>query len=140
MEANMKRVIVLSLVGLALGAGTAWAADAAKPSSCAFVRTIDSWKPIDDENAYIYTSPKRKFKVKFFAPCRELKWAIFARLETRPSSAVCLSVGDTLVFGRGTLFPSKRFEFEERCTITAIEPVPLDEAKDEKPATPPPAQ
>lgn len=138
----IKRAVVFSLVGLALGAGAAWAADEAKPSSCAFVRSIDYWKPIDEENAYIYTSPKRKFKVKFFAPCRELKWAIFARLDTRPSSAVCLSVGDTLVFGRGTLFPTHRFEFEERCTITAIEAVPLDEKEPlpDKPASAPPAQ
>ncbi len=142
----IKRAIVLSLAGLALGAGATWSADdtkapaEAKPSSCAFVRSIDYWKPIDDEHAYIYTSPKRKFKVTFFAPCRELKWAIFARLDTRPSAGVCLSVGDTLVFGRGTLFPSKRFEFEERCTITAIEAVPVDEkeAMPEKPSSPPP--
>lgn len=136
----MKRLVVFLAAGLALGVGAASAADDAKPSSCAFVRTIDSWKPIDDENAYIYVSPRRKFKVKFFAPCRELKWAIFARLETRPSAGTCLSVGDTLVFGRGTLFPSKRFEFEERCTITAIEAVPTDdkEALPETPSAPPP--
>lgn len=136
----MKRVVVLSLVGLALGAGAAWAADEAKPSSCAFVRSIDYWKPIDDEHAYIYTSPKRKFKVTFFAPCRELKWAIFARLDTRPSSGICLSEGDTLVFARGGLLPSKRWEFEERCTITAIEAMPIDEseATPGKPAEPPP--
>jgi len=140
METPMKKIFVLSLVGLAFGTDVASAADEAKPNSCAFVRSIDSWKPIDDENAYIYTSPRRKFKVKFFAPCRELKWAIFARLETRPSSAVCLSVGDTLVFGRGSLMPSRRWEFEERCTITAIEAVPTDEKEPlpEKPAASPP--
>ena len=94
-----------------------------------------SWKPIDDTHAYIYTSPKRKFKVTFFSRCSELKWAIFARIETRPSSMTCLSVGDTLVFGRGSLFPSRRFEFEERCTITEIEGVPVDE-KEAMPAKP----
>ena len=130
----MKRVLTVSAVALALG-GVAWAEDT-KPSSCAFVRSIDSWKEIDETHAYIYTSPRRKFKVTFFAPCRELKWAIFARLETRPSSAVCLSAGDTLVFGRGGVLPSRRWEFEERCTITAIEAQPADEPKSEKPPTP----
>lgn len=132
----MMRAVVVSLIGFALANGAAWAGDEpAKPSSCAFVRSIDYWKPIDDTHAYIYTSPKRKFKVTFFAPCRELKWAIFARLETRPSSSTCLSVGDTLIFGRGSLFPSRRFEFEERCTITAIEAIPIGE-KEEMPAKP----
>lgn len=124
----MMRALVVSLVGLGLGCGAAWAADApAKPLSCAFVRSIDYWKPIDDTHAYIYTSPKRKFLVTFFAPCRDLKWAIFARIETRPSSSTCLSVGDTLVFGRGGALPSRRWEFEERCLISAIEPASLPE-------------
>ena len=139
----MKHAFVLSLAGVALSASVAPAADEpAKPSSCAFVRSIDYWKPIDAESAYIYTSPRRKFKVSFVGPCRELKWAIFARLETRPSSAVCLSVGDTLVFGRGSLFPRNRWEFEERCTIASIEAVPRGESETPppKPAEQPPAQ
>jgi hypothetical protein len=133
----MMRTIVLSSAALMLSAGAVLAADeASKPSSCAFVRSIDKWEAIDDTHAYIYTSPRRKFKVTFFAPCRELKWAIFARIDTRPSSAMCLSVGDTLVFGRGGLMPSNRWEHEERCTITAIEAAPRD---DEKPAEAPPS-
>ena len=125
----------------AAGASAAVAADEpAKPSSCAMIRSIDYWKPIDDTHAIIYTSPRRKYKVTFFAPCRELKWAIFARLDTRPSSGLCLSAGDTLIFGRGSLFPSHRFEFEERCTITAVEPLPFEdkEAMPPKPAEAPP--
>jgi hypothetical protein len=128
----MKRAIVLSLLALALSASSVPAADESKPSSCAFVRSIDRWEPIDDTHAFIYTSPRRKFKLTFFAPCRELKWALAARLDRRPSSSTCLSVGDTLVFGRGSLFPDGRWANEERCTITAIEPIPLD---GEKPAT-----
>lgn len=132
----MMRAIVLSGAALMLSAGVVLAAgEASKPSSCAFVRSIDRWERIDDTHAYIYTSPKRKFKVTFFAPCRELKWAIFARIDTRPSSSTCLSVGDTLVFGRGGLVPSNRWEHEERCTITAIEAVP----RGEKPAEAPPS-
>ena len=134
----MTRALLVLLAGLAIAGGSAIAAEEpAKPSSCAFVRSIDSWKPIDDTHAILYTSPRRKFKVTFFAPCRELKWAIFARIETRPSAGTCLSVGDTLVFGRGGLLPSRRWEFEERCTISAIEAMPLE---DEKPKTDAPPQ
>ena len=131
----MKRAISISLVIVALVVAlpaqtTFAAADQAKPSSCAFVRSINNWKPIDDQTAIIETSPRRKFKVTFATPCRELKWAHFARLDPRPSSAVCLSAGDVLVFGRGALFPSGRAEFEERCMIRTIEPLPLDAPKD----------
>jgi hypothetical protein len=131
----MMRAVVLSSLALALNVSAVAAADDAKPSSCAFVRSIDGWKPIDETHAYIYTSPRRKFLVTFFAPCRELKWALFARIETRPSAGTCLSVGDTLVFGRGGVLASRRWEFEERCVISAIEAVPIDE-KEPTPAVP----
>ena len=128
-----RAILILGLASAAAAFAAAAAEEAKKPSSCAFVRSIDSWTRIDDTHAIIHTSPKRKFKVTFFAPCRELKWAIFARIETRPSAGTCLSVGDTLVFGRGGLLPSRRWEFEERCTISAIEAMPLEA---EKPASP----
>lgn len=132
----LMRVFGLALLAGAVGAGGVLAGDEpAKPSSCAMVRSIDYWKPIDDTHAILYTSPRRKYKVTFFAPCRELKWAIFARLETRPSSGLCLSAGDTLIFGRGAPFASQRFEFEERCTITAVEALPFDD-KEPMPAKP----
>jgi len=140
----VRQTIAVCLTAVVLGAGPGLSADApAQPSSCAFVRSIDYWKPIDKENAYIYTSPRRKFKVKFFAPCQELNWAVFARLDTRPGGHVCLSPGDALIFGRGTIVPRdrslgrERFGIEERCVITAIEPVPFDE-NEQKPADAPP--
>jgi hypothetical protein len=134
----LTRAFVSLALAAALVAGGAQAAEEkAKPSSCAFVRSIDRWEPIDETHALIYTSPRRKFKVTFFAPCRELKWAIFARLDTRPSSSTCLSVGDTLVFGRGSLLPTSRWEFEERCTITEIEAIPLDGDKPKAEGTTP---
>lgn len=125
------RSFVALCAAVASGTGAALAAEEpATPSSCAFVRSIDKWEAIDAQSAYIYTSPKRKFKVTFIGPCRELKWAIFARIDTRPSSATCLSVGDTLVFGRGALVPDGRWQNEERCTIKTIEAVPREgEAK-----------
>lgn len=118
--ASMTCVVVLS------SSATFAAEEAAKPSDCAFVRSIDRWSHIDDETALIWTSPRRKFKVTFNGACRDLKWAIFARLDTRPGTNICLSPGDTLIFGRGALFPSKRWEFEERCMIRTIEGVPLE--------------
>lgn len=137
----LMRVFGFALLAGAVGTGGALAGDEpAKPSSCAFVRSIDYWKPIDETHAIVYTSPRRKYKVTFFAPCRELKWALFARLDTRFNSGICLRDGDTLIFGRGSLFARDHFEFEERCTITAVEPLPYEdkEAMPPKPAEPPP--
>jgi len=135
----LKRLVVLSLVGLGLGAGAAPAAgDAAKakPSSCAFVRSIDRWEPIDEKTVYLYTSPRRKYKVTFTGKCREMKWAIFARLETRPSAGACLSVGDSILFAHGA-FRDRRHEFEERCVIRAVEGMPLEGEEKETEEAPP---
>ena len=135
----LKRAIVFSLIGLGLGAGAALAddADKSKPSSCAFVRSIDRWEPIDEENVFLYTSPKRKYKVTFMGKCREMKWALFARLQTRPSGGTCLSVGDTITFGHGPLM-NNRHEFEERCLIKAVEAMPLEGTNKDNEAAPAP--
>jgi len=87
----------------------------AKPRArCAFVSQINNFKEIDDYTAIIETSPSRRFKVTFFNNCRELRWAIFARVEARPG--ICLSVGDKIIVGRRG--------FRDRCVISAIEPLP----------------
>ena len=143
----MKQTIAVCCAALLLGPGAGSAADQPQqPSSCAFVRSIDYWKPIDKETAYIFTSPRRKFKVRFMGPCQELNWAVFARLDTPRGGHVCLSPGDALIFGGGTIFPRDRsfgrdrFGIEERCVIRTIEPVPYDESEQApaKPADAPP--
>ena len=128
----LKHAIVISAIGLGLSTAAALADDADKstPSSCAFVKTIDRWEPIDDENVYLYTSPNRKYKVTFMGKCREMKWALFARLETRPSGGMCLSVADTIIFGHGAV-GNRRSAFEERCVIKAVEAVPMESKSDE---------
>lgn len=83
-------------------------------SSCAFVRSVNNFKEIDDYSAIIETSPRRRFKVTFFNSCREMRWALFARVEARPG--ICLSQGDKIIVGR--------HGFRERCIIKSIEPLP----------------
>lgn len=85
-------------------------------SSCAFVRQIDSFKEVDDHTAIIETSPNKRFKVTFFNSCRELRRAIFARVD---SGGVCLRKGDWIIVGRQG--------FEERCIIETIEALPPKE-------------
>ncbi len=97
-------------------AGPALAEDAPqKPrSSCAFVSQIDDFKELDDYSAIISTSPSRRYKVTFFNSCREMRWAIFARVDARPG--ICLSKGDAIVVGR--------HGFQDRCVIDSIEALP----------------
>ena len=96
--------------------GPAVADDPAKPNSrpCPFVRSIDSFKPIDDRTVIIESGPGRKYLVKFANSCREMKWAWFARVEARPG--ICLSRGDILVFGDRN--------FADRCWIDSITQLP----------------
>ena len=83
-------------------------------SSCAFVSQIDNFKEIDDYSAIIETSPNRKYKVTFFNSCREMRWAIFARVDARPG--ICLGKGDAIIVGRNG--------FQQRCIIDSIEALP----------------
>ena len=86
-------------------------------SSCAFVRSINNFREIDDYTAIIETGPSRRFLVRFVNNCRELKWAYFARVDARPG--ICLRPGDKLIVGR--------HGFREHCYIRSIEPLPRDQ-------------
>jgi len=114
---------VASLIGLVL-AGTFVAApvaadDAPKPSSCAVINSIDDWKIVDRTTIIVSTGPTHNYKVTFLGTCPHLKWSILARVDTKPSTGMCLSAGDTIVFGRGGA--PRHFEEEERCVVKSVE-------------------
>jgi Family of unknown function (DUF6491) len=113
------RLLRLSIVAAALFSTTTpspAAEEPAKPSTpCVFVSQIDHFQYVDDKSAILETSPNKRFKVTFFSACRELRWAIFARVEARPG--ICLAKGDKIVVGR-------THGIEERCVIDSIEAMP----------------
>lgn len=88
-----------------------------KQSRCAFVRSIDHFQHVDDYTAIIETSPSRRFLVRFANSCRELKWAFFARIDSR--AGMCLRAGDKIIVGR--------HGFRDRCFIKSIEPISRDQ-------------
>src|SRR5262245_12915210 len=110
----LRSAVVAAAAGLLIGPAFADDQPARSRSSCAFVRQIDNFKEIDDYTAIIETSPSRRFKVTFVNRCRELKWAIFARIDARPG--ICLGVGDKIIVGR--------HGFQDRCVIRSIEALP----------------
>lgn len=93
------------------------AADEPKHSTtpCVFVSQIDHFQYVDDKTAILETSPSKRFRVTFFNTCRELRWAVFARVEARPG--ICLAKGDKIIAGRG-------LGGEELCMIDMIEALP----------------
>ncbi len=111
-------------VFLAVATQPALAADE-RTASCPFANSIDSWQEVDETTALIETSPRQKFRVTFTAPCRDMSRSLFAHIETRRGGGICLSNGDTIVFGRGQTRAFEHYEFEERCTIKSIEPMIL---------------
>jgi hypothetical protein len=108
--------LVAGALALAAGALPASADESsqAPKAPCAFVGQIDNFKEIDDFSAIIETSPNRRYKVTFLNSCRQMRWALFARVEARPG--ICLSEGDQIVVGR--------LGFADRCMIETVEALP----------------
>ena len=108
----LARAVAASVAITAAGPALADTPPAARP--CPFVSQIDNFKEIDDYSAIIETGPSKRYKVTFMNSCREMRWALFARVEARPG--VCLTTGDKIVVGR--------HGFVDRCVIQSIEQLP----------------
>jgi hypothetical protein len=121
-------LLLAAAIALALPAA-ALADPAPAPSSCARTQSIYDWTPVDQSTIIVRTSPNRGYKVTFAAPCYHMKWSVLARVDTRPAgSTICLSRGDTVLFGRGPRRAGNSFEQEERCIVSAVEAIePADE-------------
>jgi hypothetical protein len=92
-------------------------ADDQKPrqQGCAFTDRLRSWKDVDNFTAILEMGFNKRYKVTFFNDCREMKWAVFAKVESRPG--LCLSSGDRITFGR-------RPGIASTCVIQSIEKLP----------------
>ena len=114
---NHKRLLVAAVAACALiGPASADNETPAPRRSCAFVDRIYNFTEVDDRTAIVQTSPSQSYRVTFFNSCREMRWAISARVEARPG--ICLSPGDKMIFGH------RGFGFEDRCIISSVEPLP----------------
>jgi hypothetical protein len=115
MSARRHRLLVRAACVLAaVLPATALADDTPTAASCVRTQSIDDWRPLDQRSIVVRTSPAKSYKVTFFNSCREMKWALFARVESRPG--ICLSRGDKIVVGR--------HGFADRCIIDKIEALP----------------
>ncbi len=101
-----------TLLSFSLPAG----ADDAAPrkNACAFVGQINNFKEIDDHSAIFETSPSRRYKVTFYNSCREMRWALFARVASH--GGTCLRPGDKIIVGR--------HGFADHCIVRSVEALP----------------
>lgn len=96
------------------------------PSSCAIVQTVDSWQDVDESSVILETSPHRRYKVTFTAPCPDVKRAVLALIQRAPSAGMCLAPGDAIVFARRSPAGPKNFDYDERCVIKTITAQPIE--------------
>ena len=96
------------------------------PSSCAIVQSIDSWKDVDESNVIVETSPRRRYKVEFSAPCPDAKRAMMALIQRAPSAGMCLSPGDAIIFARRSPAGPQNFDYDESCVIKTITAQPIE--------------
>ncbi len=97
------------------------------PPSCAMVQSIDTWTDVDNSTVMLETSPRRRYKVTFNAPCPDVKRAILALIQRAPSAGACLSPGDSIVFARKSPAGAKNYDYDERCVIKTITSQPIAE-------------
>ena len=97
-----------------------------KPSSCAMVQSIDSWKDIDESTVILETSPRRRYKVTFIAPCPDVKRGILALIQRSLGAGVCLSPGESINFARQSPVGPRNFDYDERCVIKTIAELPVE--------------
>ena len=114
----------VAIAGILLASPELQAGDDTKPARlCVSTRSIDNWKPTGRAEMIVWTSADKRYKVTFMAHCANMKWSVFARINTRPTgTAICLSRGDVIIFGRGPRNPDDTFSEETRCTIKSVEP------------------
>lgn len=105
--------IAMGVAGvLALAAVAAFADDAKPANSCAFTDRLTSWQDVDKSTAIIKMGVTHRYKVTFINDCREMRYALSAKVETRPG--LCLSAGDKIIFGQ-------QHGFRNICVIQSVE-------------------
>lgn len=125
---HMKRLLTaaIALFLPVLAAAAPTVDDPTKPSPCAKVQSIDSWKDIDLSTVILQTSPRRRYRVTFTAPCPDVKRGILALIQRSPGAGMCLSSGDSIVFARQSPVSPQNFDYDERCVIKTITAMPVE--------------
>ncbi len=110
----LKSILTLS-AALALCAGAAHAADAAKPKpqrSCFWSRDVSSWSAADERTVYIRVGVKDIYRLDLLGTCPDIDWNWKMGLSSHGSSSICSPL-DADIVSRGPLGP-------QRCPVKTI--------------------
>ena len=83
--------------------------------ACPFTDRLHSWKDVDSSTAIVEMGVNHRYKVKFVGECREMRYAIFAKVVSRPG--ICLSAGDRIAF-------TPRHGIASECVVQSVEALP----------------
>jgi hypothetical protein len=110
------KTLTLAVAAISMLTATAFAEDR-KPrhDACPFTDRLRHWSDVDNHTAILETGVNRRYKVTFMNDCREMRFAIFAKVQSR--YGICLSPGDRISFGSRSGIPSD-------CVISTIERLP----------------
>lgn len=113
---TISKTLTLAVAAITLLATPAIAEDQ-KPrhDACPFTDRLRNWTDVDNHTAILETGVNRRYKVTFMNDCREMRFAIFAKVQSR--YGICLRPGDRISFGARSGIPSD-------CVISTIERLP----------------
>src|SRR5690349_4341144 len=99
MTTKLNKLFVFSVASLPLLAAVPAFADEQKPThnACPFTDRLRHWTDVDKHTAIVEMGPNQRYKVTFISDCDDMRFAIFAKVESRPG--ICLSPGDRITFG-----------------------------------------
>lgn len=117
MTTKSSKVFVLAASAISLFGAMPAFADDEKPhhDACPFTDRLRHWTDVDKQTAIIEMGVNQRYKVTFIDDCSDMKFAIFAKVESRPG--LCLSPGDRITFG-------PRHGIPTTCVISTIEQLP----------------
>ena len=116
MTMNLGKVFVLAATVSLLGAVSALAEEQKSThNACPFTDRLRRWTDVDKQTAIIEMGVNQRYKVTFVNDCSDMKWAIFAKVESRPG--LCLSPGDRITFG-------PRHGIPTTCVVSTVEQLP----------------
>jgi hypothetical protein len=107
-------LFVFSVAALPFLAAAPAFADEQKPTHnvCPFTDRLRHWTDVDKHTAIVEMGPNQRYKVTFVNDCDDMRFAIFAKVQSRPG--ICLSPGDRITFG-------PRHGIAEVCVISTVE-------------------
>lgn len=129
-----RRTLSTGLAGLAgFAALVAVTAEAAPtpPKSCFWIRSVDSFRSVENRTVYVRANMHDVYELKLFAPCLDVDWTHNIGLRSRGSSSVCEGTGNAVeIVVRSTAH-------HQRCQVSNIRKLTSDEVAALPPAARP---